>query len=201
MGLLIAGWILWCILHSLLITQRINRWVREQGGLIQGSYRIIYSLFSFFSLIPLIWYLYSLPQEVIFTWSGWLRIPQGILLLYAGLMCYAGYQVYDMKYLIGIRQWQSYKGNAVLSSLPFRCEGVLAYVRHPWYSSGFPILWAVAPITDVNLPVRIILTLYLIIGTLLEERKLVQESGQLYVRYQQQVPMLIPWRGRVRLFV
>lgn len=53
--------------------------------------------------------------------------------------------------------------------------------------------------TDVNLPVRIILSLHLIIGTLLEERKLVQELGEPYIRYQQQVPMLIPWRGRILL--
>ncbi|WP_446010465.1 methyltransferase family protein [Candidatus Electrothrix sp.] len=197
MALLIAGWILWCTLHSLLITRTINRWVREQGGLMQGGYRFTYSLFSFLSLIPLLWYQYSLPQEVIFTWSGWLRIPQGLLLLYAVLMCYAGYRVYDMKYLVGIRQWQSYQHNTEFSSLPFRCDGALAYVRHPWYSSGFPILWAFGPITDANLPVRIILTLYLIIGTVLEERKLVQELGEPYVRYQQQVPMLIPWKGRV----
>ncbi len=72
-------------------------------------------------------------------------------------------------------------------------------MRHPWYSSGLPILWTVGPITDANLPTRIILTFYLIIGTLLEEHKLLKELGDTYVYYQKQVPMLIPWRGRVTL--
>jgi protein-S-isoprenylcysteine O-methyltransferase Ste14 len=194
---LLFAWLIWCILHSLLITQKINERVKVRGGLLQGSYRLLYSLFSFFTLIPLLWYQYSLPQEILFSWSGWLRIPWALLLLYASLLCYGGSQVYDIKYLIGIRQWQNYQRREEAPTLPFRADGALAYVRHPWYSSALPLLWIMGPVTDVNLPVRIILTLYVIIGTLLEERKLVQELGEPYKRYQQQVPMLIPWQGRV----
>ena len=199
MPLLIFGWILWCTLHSLLITGRMNELIKEQGGMLQGVYRLIYSLFSVLSLLPLLWYQYSLPQEVIFSWSGWLRLPQGLLLAYALVMLYGGNTVYDVDYLIGIRQWRTYRQGEEIPTLPFTCQGALAYVRHPWYSSGLPILWAVGPITDANLPIRSILTLYLIIGTLLEERKLVKELGEPYLRYQEQVPMLIPWRGRVAL--
>jgi protein-S-isoprenylcysteine O-methyltransferase Ste14 len=197
--MLILGWILWCTLHSLLITGRINELIVEKGGLLQGTYRLIYSLFSALSLLPLLWYQYSLPQQIIFSWAGWLRLPQAILLAYALVMLYGGNKVYDIDYLIGIRQWRNYRRGEAIPSLPFTCQGALAYVRHPWYSCGLPILWTVGPITDANLPPRIILTLYLIIGTLLEERKLVQELGEPYVRYQKQVPMLIPWRGRVRV--
>ncbi|MCI5124109.1 MAG: hypothetical protein D3925_06430 [Candidatus Electrothrix sp. AR5] len=200
MPLLIFGWILWCTLHSLLITGRINDLIKEKGGVLQGTYRLFYSLFSALSLIPLLWYQYSLPQEVIFSWSGWLRLPQALLLAYALAMLYGGNKVYDIDYLVGIRQWQNYRLGEDIPTLPFTCQGALAYVRHPWYSSGLPILWTVEPVTDANLPTRIILTLYLIIGTLLEERKLVKELGEPYLHYQEQVPMLIPWRGRVRLY-
>ncbi len=193
------GWLLWCALHSLLITGRLNELVKEKGGLLQGVYRLIYSLFSALSLLPLLWYQYSLPREVIFSWSGWLRLPQGLLLIYAVAMLYGGKKVYDVDYLVGIRQWRNYRRGKENPALPFTCQGALAYVRHPWYSSGLPILWTVGPITDANLPTRIILTLYLIIGTLLEERKLVKELGKPYLRYQKQVPMLVPWRGRVRV--
>ena len=195
--LLSIGWILWCILHSLLITGRVTAFIRKKGGFLQGYYRLTYSLFSILSLLPLLWYQYSLPQEVFFSWSGSLRIPQGILLAYALTMFYAGKKNYDVEYLIGIRQWRSYRRGRELPALPFTCEGALAYVRHPWYSSGLALLWTVGPITDANLPTRSILTLYFIIGTLLEERKLVRELGEPYKHYQRQVPMLIPWKGRV----
>ncbi|MCW5201374.1 hypothetical protein VU12_00350 [Desulfobulbus sp. US4] len=197
--MLIFGWILWCTLHSLLITGGINERIRKKGGMLLGAYRLLYSLFSVLSLLPLLWYQYSLPQEMIFSWSGWLRLPQGILLAYALVMLYGGNKVYAVDYLVGIRQWRNYRQGEEIPVLPFTCQGALAYVRHPWYSSGLPILWAAGPITDADLPPRIILTLYLIIGTLLEERKLVKELGEPYLRYQKQVPMLIPWRGRVRV--
>ena len=45
----------------------------------------------------------------------------------------------------------------------------------------------------VDIVVNIILTIYVIIGTKLEERKLVLEFGETYVKYQQEVPMLIPF--------
>jgi methanethiol S-methyltransferase len=38
-----------------------------------------------------------------------------------------------------------------------------------------------------------VLTIYIAIGTFLEERKLVLEFGDTYVSYQKEVPMLIPF--------
>ncbi|WLE97854.1 MAG: hypothetical protein QTN59_03250 [Candidatus Electrothrix communis] len=58
--MLIFGWILWCTLHSLLITGGINERIRKKGGMLLGAYRLLYSLFSVLSLLPLLWYQYSL---------------------------------------------------------------------------------------------------------------------------------------------
>lgn len=44
-----------------------------------------------------------------------------------------------------------------------------------------------------DLVVNIILTVYIIIGTKLEEQKLILEYGDEYLKYQQEVPMLIPF--------
>jgi protein-S-isoprenylcysteine O-methyltransferase Ste14 len=45
----------------------------------------------------------------------------------------------------------------------------------------------------VDIVVNIILTIYVIIGTILEEKKLILEFGDAYKKYQQEVPMLIPF--------
>lgn len=114
-------------------------------------------------------------------------------------MLYGGCKVYDLGYLMGFRQWRNFRQGLEIPNSPFSCQGALRYVRHPWYSGGLPILWAIGPVTDTTLPARIILSLYLIIGTLLEERKLIRELGAPYRRYRERVPMLIPWPGRVRM--
>ena len=199
MVLLSILWICWCTLHSLLIIDRINDWIREKGGMLQGAYRLAYAFFSFIPLALLVWYQYTLPQQVVFSWSGWLRIPQGLLLFYAVIMVYGGMKVYDFSYLVGIRQWKNYRRGLQTPELPFTCQGALSYVRHPWYSSGLAILWTVGLITDITLPARIILTLYLLVGTVLEEQKLLRHLGAAYRSYCKQVPMLIPWRGKIKI--
>ena len=45
----------------------------------------------------------------------------------------------------------------------------------------------------MDVVVNAVLTIYVIIGTRLEEKKLVLEFGDAYIKYQQEVPMLIPF--------
>jgi protein-S-isoprenylcysteine O-methyltransferase Ste14 len=199
MTILAFLWVFWCILHSLLITGRLTAWIRKQGGALQGGYRLFYVIFSCISLVPVLWYQYSLPQQLIFSFSGPWRILQGILLAYALIMFFGGNKVYDSDYFLGLQQWRSYTNQQPSQPVSFACEGILYYVRHPWYSGGLAVLWGLGPLTDVTLPARIILTLYLVIGTLLEEKKLVRELGRPYRDYCRQVPMLFPWRGKVEI--
>ena len=192
-------WIGWCFVHSLLITGRFKDWVRKRGGLLLGSYRILYVVLSFITLIPVLWYQHTLPQARLFSGSGPWLILQIILLFYALIMFYGGMKVYDIDHFLGLSQWRSYRRGQPANSLPFTVKGILCYVRHPWYSGGLTLLWSLGPLTDVNLLARIILSLYLVIGTILEEKKLGRELGEPYRSYCQQVPMLVPWRGRVKV--
>jgi protein-S-isoprenylcysteine O-methyltransferase Ste14 len=93
---------------------------------------------------------------------------------------------------VGIQQiLKGRSGGAMTESGEFDSSGVLGIVRHPWYLAVFILLWA----RDFNLAgftINVILSAYLLIGTLLEERKLVLEFGEKYKAFQRQVPMLIP---------
>ncbi|NOQ46977.1 MAG: hypothetical protein GQ559_09965 [Desulfobulbaceae bacterium] len=198
MTTLILLCLLWCILHSLLITRTASEWFRKKGGPYQGLYRIGYILFSTISLIPVLWYMYSLDQRLLFTWHGLWRLPQILLLLYSAILFYGGMRAYNTDYFLGLQQWRDYRSRKPGTPLPFRRDGVLRVVRHPWYSGGIAVLWSIGPITDITLVSKLILSGYLIIGTLLEERKLKIELGDEYGKYCRQVPMLIPWKGIVR---
>jgi len=71
-------------------------------------------------------------------------------------------------------------------------NGLLGIVRHPMYFAVIIYLWCQTfRLSDVL--VNAVLTVYVIIGTILEERKLVLEFGDPYVQYQKEVPMLIPF--------
>ena len=190
-------WILWCALHSLLITTTVSSWFSKKGGLYLALYRLGYILFSILTLIPVLYYQYSLPQRVLFSWHGAMRPIQFFLLAYALILFWYGKKNYDMDFFLGLSQWRDYRERKPVRRIPFRCSGILRYVRHPWYSGGIALLWALGSITDAGLLGKSILTIYLIIGTLLEERKLRQELGTEYEHYCRQVPMLFPWRGKV----
>jgi protein-S-isoprenylcysteine O-methyltransferase Ste14 len=193
---LVILWALWCCLHSFLISNRAHRVASSLLGRWNRYYRLAYNIFATISLLPILYYQYLLTSEPLFSWHGPWRILQILLLAYAAVLFYLGAKVYDLDFFLGLRQIRE-KGS---NSLPFQWKGVLQYVRHPWYSGGLPLLWSYSDISDVDLVSRSILSAYLVIGTLLEERRLKHELGEPYREYCRQVPMLLPWTfitGRV----
>ena len=184
-------------MHSLLISRKAHTVANTLIGRHSGAYRASYILFSLVSLIPVLWYQFSLPQHLIFQPSLMLRLIQWALLIYGVLMFYLGARVYDMSFFLGITQWHNSRKNKSTVTLPFHTNGVLAYVRHPWYSGGIAFIWGFGAVTDIYLLTRVILTGYLVIGTLLEDKRLKTEMGEPYSVYIRKVPMLFPWKGIV----
>ncbi len=75
--------------------------------------------------------------------------------------------------------------------------GPYAIVRHPMYFALIVYLWC-QTVRLMDVVVNALLTLYVLIGTWLEERKLVLEFGEEYRRYQREVPMLVPFAPKSR---
>ena len=157
-------------------------------------YRLFFNTFSIAALVPLLMYSYSArwKTEPIITWKGGMGIIQYGLIALAAILVLAGARHYSLLQFLGIRQiLQGRSGAAMTDSGEFDSSGVLGIVRHPWYVAVFIFLWA----HDLNLAritVNMILSAYLVIGTLLEERKLILEFGDKYRLYQRQVSMFIP---------
>jgi len=70
------------------------------------------------------------------------------------------------------------------------------YVRHPWYSRGLVSLWT-RNMDEARLGSRLCITLYLWLGSLREERKLLAFHGEAYAAYRRRVAGLLPWPGRI----
>ncbi len=70
--------------------------------------------------------------------------------------------------------------------------GLYRWVRHPLYTAGLLLIWLTPVMTTSILALNLSLTLYIIVGSRLEERRLLAEFGQAYADYQAAVPGLIP---------
>ena len=80
---------------------------------------------------------------------------------------------------------------------PFVVRGPYRWMRHPLYFCILVLFWANPDLTLDRLLFNVLWTGWIYVGTLLEERDLTREFGDLYIRYQKAVPMLFPWRGPV----
>ena len=78
---------------------------------------------------------------------------------------------------------------------PLATGGLNAFVRHPLYSGLFLVLWARVS-NDLTLATALWGSLYLVIGSRFEERRLLRVYGEAYARYRAAVPAFVPWKGR-----
>jgi protein-S-isoprenylcysteine O-methyltransferase Ste14 len=65
------------------------------------------------------------------------------------------------------------------------------WVRRPLYTAGLVFIWLIPSMTLNLLALNIGLTAYIIVGAMLEERRLLHEFGAPYLAYGQRTPMLI----------
>ena len=192
--LLACLWTIWCAAHSLLVSVRVTDRLQDLLGDRFRFYRLFFNFFSLVSLVPLLLYTDSLRAGKIFEWKGWLRIFQIGLLGTAVSFAWLGGRRYDLMQFVGLRQLETKEnGRGLTRSGNIDTGGILGLVRHPWYAAGLALIWA-RDLTLADLIANGIVSVYLFVGSLLEERKLVREFGAEYEEYRRRVPMLVPWR-------
>jgi protein-S-isoprenylcysteine O-methyltransferase Ste14 len=187
-------WITYCVLHSVLISTTFTNFLKKKAGNAYRFHRLFYNIFSIVTLIPVVLYTISTKQQPFFVWDGYL-IPIKYILMASGIIFFIlGAQHYSFSQFAGIRQIrQGVDHNLINKTGILSTSGILGAVRHPFYAALFPLLWA-RDLDITVLIVNIILSAYLIIGTILEERKLVLEFGDSYREYQKNVSMLFPFK-------
>jgi protein-S-isoprenylcysteine O-methyltransferase Ste14 len=190
--------LLWCALHSVLIATTTQRWLARNLGRTFAYSRAVYVLFSSLSFAVLALWVHLPPAAPLWSWTGLWQIPRLLLLAVALAGMVLGARVFDGEHFLGAAQIRRARAGRPPASQRIERRGVLAHVRHPWYAASFPLLVAYADFTDRNLIFRLVLVLYLIVGTELEERKLLREFGADYARYRREVPRFWPRRTAAR---
>jgi len=188
------GWILWCSLHSALISATVTDFAKEKLGSHFRFYRLFYNILSAATLIPVVLYSRTIHEPPFFRWEGPLVVLQAALLLTSLYLFLAGGRHYSWAAFMGISQIRAGRaGLSLAEDHAFVASGIHRIIRHPWYLAGILIVW-VQDLSALTVIVNVVIGVYFIIGSFLEERKLVREFGDTYRAYQQTASMLIPWR-------
>jgi methanethiol S-methyltransferase len=184
-------WSAYCALHSYLISTKVTDLLRKRWCKFYGVYRVVYIAISIALLIPLIRWTTQADQTIIIYYSSTLSIIRS-LLIYGSLLIFfwAHLFAYDALSFWGIRQILD-MGKADMAQEGIKKSGLLGLVRHPMYFALIIFLWC-HTFRIMDVVVNTLLTVYIIIGTCLEENKLVLEFGNSYREYQREVPMLVP---------
>ena len=77
---------------------------------------------------------------------------------------------------------------------PLLVSGPYRFVRHPMMAGTLVLLWVHPVMTPTLALLSGGLSLYVLLGTWLEERDLLRRFGAAYRAYRQRVPALLPWR-------
>jgi len=190
---LALSWVAWCVLHSLLIHPPVEERLARLLGRYRHAYRLTYNLVALATLLPVgLVYLYSDASPVL-IWPVWMWPVKLICWLMVAALTWEGYRVYDTGSFLGLAQLEKGEDQQVDRGLPGTTQlvtsRILRYTRHPWYLAGFLLLWC-RDLDARGLATNLVLSVYLLVGILLEERKLVRQFGNEYRQYQKEVPML-----------
>lgn len=187
---------LWCFFHSLLVTHWWDRLLRRLLPRAHVLGRFAYVVFSTVTLVWLMLWIRSLPELTLWSWPRWWAVPRWTGLLLAALLFQQGARAFDNRTFLGLAQLRAWLRGETQPEPPFRQTGILRRIRHPWYAGSILFFLFCLPVTDVNAVWRGVFIFYTLIGTELEERKLLRELGAPYAEYRRRVPRYVPrWRG------
>jgi protein-S-isoprenylcysteine O-methyltransferase Ste14 len=94
--------------------------------------------------------------------------------------------------LFGLRQVTLYLLRRTYTHLEFRTPFFYKYVRHPLYVGWLLSFWCTPVMTAAHLFFAAMTTAYILIAVRFEERDLIAQHGAAYIRYREQVPMMVP---------
>ncbi|PIW49598.1 MAG: hypothetical protein COW18_05090 [Zetaproteobacteria bacterium CG12_big_fil_rev_8_21_14_0_65_54_13] len=174
---------LFAVIHSLLATQRCKQWLGRRG-LVEPRYRLGYTILSLFlTLIWLAW-IHALPDQLLYRADGLLFYMLIALQIAGVIVALAALRPIDTMAFLGFKS----AGEQVD---PFVISGIYRYLRHPMYSGVMLILFA-SPWQSMNsLNMALAVALYFLIGSRLEERRMLDQHPA-YAAYKQQVGAFLP---------
>ncbi len=187
--------LMWGFFHSLFASLPFKAFIRHHlGSLSDRYYRLAYNIFAGISFVGILVIAALTPDRTLyvvpFPWVAFLIIAE--FLAVAALV--VGLRQTDALQFLGLRQ---IIGPRTPSQNKLVTDGLYRYVRHPLYTAGLAFIWLMPLMTARLLVINLALTLYIVVGAFIEERKLRHKFGHDYVAYIAATPMFIPFIKKI----
>lgn len=189
------AWGAFGLAHSIFASAIIKRRLAHVFG---RAYRLAYNGFAIVSLGATFWIGFQVFAGTdAFQLSREVKMLLGATEISGWFLMFFALGQYDLSRFAGTYQMKASNTNSPDDEdETLQTKGLHLYVRHPLYSAVFLVLWG-AVWTRFGLATAIFGSVYLLIGTYFEERRLLARYGQSYGEYRSRVPAFIPWKGRV----
>jgi protein-S-isoprenylcysteine O-methyltransferase Ste14 len=186
--ILLAG-LIYGAIHSAFTSTPVKKWITVQLGLENPyAYRFVYVLQSIFFTFIYLFIVFFLPDANLYIIPApWVYLTTIIetaaavcaflSLMQTGILAFLGLSIFI-------------DGEANPDQL--NTKGFYRYMRHPLYFFTLLALWLLPFMTWNILAFNIGVSVYMIVGAALEERKLILEYGKEYIDYKKQVPAFWP---------
>jgi protein-S-isoprenylcysteine O-methyltransferase Ste14 len=165
-------------------TQFVPKSIERSTYVLLSSLALALLFWQWRPIPPVIWHIGN-PQiamvMIALSFVGWLIVLTSTFLI-------------SHFELFGVHQVVNNLAGRPMPPFRFRTPLYYKFLRHPIYLGFIIAFWATPSITVGHLLFAAVTTAYILVGILLEERDLIELFGDEYVRYQERVSMLLPWR-------
>jgi len=183
-------WFLFAAKHSLLARVAVQAKLERFLG---RCYRLIYNAVAVVTILLVYFIGHKILDNDVFSFldnsiATFLMLALQVLGL---ITLIVALKQYDIGRFAGFTQLRTGEILTESSLEPLQRQGLHRWVRHPLYTGVFLVLWGGATST-LGFWTAVWGSVYLLIGTRFEERKLISLYKEDYKIYQQQVPRYFP---------
>lgn len=185
---IVAGWIAYFALHSILAANAVKEKCRLQFPSIFPYYRIGYNFIAIGGLLLLAFWSFQ-DVNYLVQQPSWMKNLGFFFIALGVVMLGVAFASFNVKEFLGLKKEEHHSDTKLVT------KGVYRYVRHPLYTGVFlllPGVFLLRPTFSILLFV-LITAIYIEIGSRLEEQKLIKIFGEDYVRYRNSVKRYFPF--------
>ncbi len=188
---LAIGWLFYFALHSVLADLNVKASIVQALPSLEKYYRLAYNLIFLAGLLGLS--ILSISEWHLIYEAGTISQIVGSLLFICGF--WIGFQTvrtFDLPEFLGFKP--SVREHTGASEKGLITTGLYRYMRHPLYTGTILFcagIFFMVPAWPLAIFI-ICMCIYLPFGIYFEEKKLIREFGEDYIRYQKRVSRLVP---------